>query len=135
MHAANAVIHESLALVDQALGVCDQLEREHAAKQAEAERVYLEKVAALKRPALDPAIVDRTLQQLVALSLIDPGQQVKLASQLAQDPNQALELMQRLLTISSPAHQEGRAIEKSADDRTPTSDLDGWGDVVRKGAA
>jgi hypothetical protein len=131
---AALALQESLALVDQALGLCAQLETEHAAKSAEAERVYLEKVASL-RPAFDAGLMATTLSQLEALSMIEPGTRVKLASQLAQEPNQALHLVQRLLSISSPAHQEGAAIDKSAGDHAPSSDPDGWGEVVRKGAA
>ncbi len=136
-HSAS-ILQESLALVDQALGVCTQMEADHAAlqaKHADTERVYLEKVAAMQKSPLDSRLVDQTLQQLEELSLIDTKSRVKLASQLADDPNQALHLMQRLLSLSAPAHQEGQAIDKSADDHTPPSDQDGWHEVVRKGAA
>lgn len=129
-----AVLQQSLALVDQALELCTRMEREHAEKQAETERVYLEKVAA-QRVSLDPALVTETLERLESMSMVDPVTRVKLASQLARDPNQALHLVQRLLTISLPAHQEGQAVDKSADDHSSPSDPDGWGEVVRKGAA
>lgn len=136
-HSAN-LLQESLALVDQALGTCAQMESENTqlrAKHAEAERVYLDKVAALQKPGMDPALVHATLRQLQDLSLIDPAQSEKIASELVTDPNQALHLLQRLVSLSTPAHQEGRAVEKSADDHAPSSDPDGWDEVRRKGAA
>jgi hypothetical protein len=129
------LLQESLALVDQALGVCAAMETEHARKQAETERVYLEKVAAAKASVLDQELVDQTLRQLEDMSLVAAGSRAKLANTLITDPNQALHLLQRLVPLSLPAHQEGQAVDKSAGDRTSSSDPDGWGDVVRKGAA
>lgn len=134
---ASQLLQESLTLVDQSLGVCAQLEADNVslrAKHADTERVYLEKVAALQKSPVDAQLVEQTLQQLEERSLIDPQSRAKIASQLMADPNQALHLMQRLLSLSTPAHQEGRAIDKSAGDLAPSSDPDGWG-VVRKGAA
>jgi len=131
------LLHDSLALTDRALGACAQLEGVNAglqAKAAEQERVILEKVAA-KRPGLNPELIESTLQSLEAMSLADPADHQKLAADLSNDPNAALHLAQRLITLSVPAHQEGSAIEKSAGVSGPAVDPDGWYLCIRKRAA
>jgi len=131
------VLHDSLALTDRALGACAQLEATNAsllAKTAEQERVILEKVAA-KAPGLDPVLIESTLRSLEEMSLADPADHQKLAADLGSNPNAALHLAQRLITLSVPAHQEGSAIEKSAGVTGPSVDPDGWHLCVRKRAA
>jgi hypothetical protein len=132
------LLHDSLALTDRALGACAQLEAVNAgllAKNAEQERVILEKVANAKPAALNPALIESTLRALEAMSLADPADHQKLASDLNNDPNAALHLAQRLITLSVPAHQEGSAIDKSAGVSGPAVDPDGWHLCIRKRAA
>jgi hypothetical protein len=132
------VLCDSLALTEQALGAAARLENENSglrAKNAEQERVILEKVAATKTPVLSPDLIEDTLKSLEAMSLMDPADHQKLASDLSKDPNAALLLAQRLVTLSVPAHQEGSAIEKSAGATDETVDPDGWYLCIRKRAA
>jgi len=131
------ILYDSLALTDRALGACAQLEATNdglRAKTAEQERVILEKVAASAQ-ALDPALIESTLKSLEAMSLMDPADHQKLAADLSNNPNAALHLAQRLVTLSVPAHQEGSAIEKSAGTMGTAVDPDGWHLCVRKRAA
>ena len=135
MDSLHAVLHDSLALADRALGKCAQLESECLglrAKTAEQERVILEKVASR---GLDSRLIDATLLSLEEMSLMNPDDHKKVASELQEDPNAALRLAQRLITLSVPAHQEGGAIEKSAGTTGSTVDPDGWNEVVRPRAA
>lgn len=131
-------LQEACATLEQALQTCASLEQEKVAlvqekselqrqvndlrvKLASREKVVLEKVAGV---VLDPALVTATLQQLVDLSMVAPDAIEKIAAQLQKDPNGALMLVQRVATLSAPSHSEGRAVEKSAVNSTP-SDPDG----------
>jgi hypothetical protein len=125
-------VESALEVAKSATIRCEQLEAEH--------RVTLEKVATMQKTAtkameIDPMVVDETLQQLVDLSLIKPEGIEKIASDLTADPNNALRLMSRVLTLSAGAHNEGTGIPKSASikDRS-TVDPDGWGLVLEHGA-
>lgn len=132
-------LYDSLALTERALGACARLEDDNSAlraKTAEQERVILEKVAAAKNPGLDPKLIDDTLFALESMSLADPADHQKLAADLSNDPNAALRLAQRLVTLSVPAHQEGSAIDKSAGVTGASSvDPDGWHLCIRPRAA
>jgi hypothetical protein len=131
-------LYDSLALTERALGACARLEDDNSAlraKTAEQERVILEKVAASKAPVLDPNLIDATLDALTSMSLMDPADHQKLAADLSSDPNAALRLAQRLVTLSVPAHQEGSAIDKSAGLTGADVDPDGWHLCVRPRAA
>lgn len=151
---------EACSTLEQALQTCSTLEEKSAsleaknstleqekaaltqqvsalrAKLAQQEQVVLEKVASTKRsPAFDEAVLRETIGQLVDLSLVSAAETEKLASHLRQDPNSALRLVQRVVTLSLPSHSEGRALEKSANHAASESDPDGWGRVIKQGAA
>lgn len=151
--ATKAALSQACSTLEQALQVCAALEQEKVAltkqvgelqiKLAQQDKVILEKVAAEKaltekaasRPALDAVVITETLAKLVDLSLLPPGETEKLAGHLRQDPNSALRLVQRVATLSIPSHSEGRAMDKSANHYSPSSDPDGWGAVITQGAA
>jgi chromosome segregation ATPase len=131
-------LQETFSTLEQALQTCASLEQEKSAltqekselrrqvedlrvKLAGSEKIVLEKVAGV---VLDPALVTATLRQLADLSMVAPDAIEKIAAQLQKDPNGALRLVQRVATLSAPSHSEGRAVEKSAVNSTP-SDPDG----------
>lgn len=89
-------------------------------KQAEENRVYLDKVASEKqelenKQPFSVNLIDSTIDKLISLNLLGFDQREKFASDLQSKPDEALRLTQKLLlTISAPAHQGGRGIPKSA---------------------
>lgn len=129
----DSVLESSLELVEGAVALATQAESETTAlrtKVSEQEKVILEKVAKQK---IQADLIQETIRQLVDRSYLAAHHAEKLASQLKEDPNQALYLVQRL-TQFGPAHEEGQGT-KSAGLPASTVDQDGWGTVVHKGAA
>jgi len=76
-----------------------------------------------------------TVRNLVASSFLDSVHAEKLASELTQNPNVALSLIQRFIEISAPPFSEGQGVNKSATEDTQVlGDPDGWARILSKGA-
>ena len=124
----------TLDFVDSAIADISRLETEKQALQtklADAERVVLEKVAAVKSAGLDPDAINAAVDRLVTLKLIPFELHTKVASQVRKDPNSALSLLTQIAEqlVSAPA--EGSGIPKEAGTVEDDGDPDGWGEVLQ----
>jgi hypothetical protein len=134
------LIQDLLKQADDALAVAQQahqqLEQVKAAQESE-KGVLLQKIAAFKEtsaPGLDAGLVDETLETLEDLAIISPGSREKNAAELMEDPNNALRILGRVLTLSAGAPSQGKGHPKSASSQTTEEDPDGWTEVIRNGA-
>jgi len=126
--------------LEAALLVAQDATEKLAAVRAE-QKVMLEKVASLRPQtiSLDPVQIDQALGTLEDLAILQPSGREKIAADLTADPNNALRLLSRVVTLSAEAPQQGRGLPKSASGfNAPTSssdsDPDGWNFVVKHGA-
>ena len=132
----DVLIKDLWAMAEDALSLAKRATTELTAEKASHE-IRLEKVANASVRGLDPSAIDETLQELVDLAILNPAGQEKVASDLAQNPNYALKLALHCAKLSTPGHEEGRGVSKSASTmRAPASgiDPDGWSNVLRNGA-
>lgn len=135
---AEAIIQEVWQMAEDSLAVAKQATEEAA--QLRADKVILEKVAS-ERPAekpFTPQQIDQTLGVLEDLAIITPDTREKLAASLVAEPTGMLKLLEKVAQLSLPAPDSGEGVGKTASRKaTPTQDEDpdGWGEIVRLGAA
>lgn len=133
------IIQDLTSQVEAALLVAKSATDKLAAAEAD-RQIVLQKVANLRSsPALDPVLVDSTLNHLTDLAILLPGGHEKVASDLAADPNNALRFFSRVLTLSANAPQPGEGVPKSASAFNPNPSAndsveDGWDLVLKHGA-
>ena len=132
----NGDVQELLSLVEDSLEQAKKAFTE--LRQIQDAKVELEKVASESMPKFSPGVVNKTVRMLVQHNFLPAVEQEKFASQLVEHPENALKLVQRLLTISAPAHDEGRGVPKSASTKTTDSpsaeDNSAWTKVIKEGA-
>jgi hypothetical protein len=92
-------------------------------KIAQAERIYLEKVAAARSNALDPDRVTNTLSTLVQMRLMSVNDSVKVATALKSNPNASLELITKMADMLVTPHEGHELDEKTG---IIADDPDGW---------
>lgn len=127
-------------LLPEILNICleslEEVKKAYSeANSLRAKVVELEKVASVNTsPAIDNTLVDQTVKNLAASSFIGAEDGEKLAAEIKKDPSVALRLVQRFIEISAPPYSEGQGVEKFASAENTVGDLDGWLNVVSKGA-
>jgi hypothetical protein len=101
------------------------------AKEAEAAKVVLEKVAST--PVYSEDDLNHFVAKLANCGFLDPADCEKVASSISDEPSQLLQLADKVVTLSMPV-SSGRGVEKTAyatDDSV--KDENPWLEVVRNG--
>lgn len=89
------------------------------------ERIYLEKVAAAKQPAIPSTEIDRTLGLLVSMNILDQDTSTKIASEIQRDPVKLCGLLIKVAEAITTAPGEGGGVEKEGAEAN-SADPDGW---------
>ena len=119
---------ETIESLSKSLAQSEQARQELISKQAEHEKVVLQKVAASKQ-VFDETELNHVITKLANLSIIPEGYQSKVANQLRQNPASALAFIDRVTDALVGAPQEGFGVAKEAQDQL-SSDPDGWNDYI-----
>ena len=116
------------ALVAQ-LAAAESAKQELLAKQADADKIILQKVASAKQNIFNQDELQGVMDKLSSLGVIPAGYQSKVANQLQNDPGSALDFISRITDSLVSAPQEGFGIRRS-DAQEGQVDPDGWGAYI-----
>jgi hypothetical protein len=122
------VIGELMEFVKAALACHEQDEqriKELETKLAGSEKIVLEKVAST--PPLDPVRMTNLLSDMVRMRLLAPGEDVKIAFKLKEDPNNVLPVMAKMAEALVAPH-EGQEFYDA--ENLALADPDGWTDMA-----
>jgi hypothetical protein len=125
------VLNEVLSFMESSLAEHSRSQTELEglqSKLAQQERVTLEKVATIKKLALDETRLKTTLNNMVQMRLISSGDSVKIANKLTENPNTVFELLTKMAeALVSPINDGSELIE---DRDFHLEDQDGWNDMA-----
>lgn len=127
---------EALAQKDQSLKKAEDKYR--ALEQSlEQHKVYLEKVASSTFTGFSKENVSVLKEALISSDFCNSTDAIKIASELNQNPEFALQLAIKLANFSATAPQSGCGFPKNASTRseqTASADVEDWGVMSRVGA-